>query len=372
MVKLTIAAAAFALTLGSASAQPDTLKDAYHGIFHVGVAINADQAQERDAKAAAIVPVQFDSITPENALKWESVHPRADVYDFRVPDAYVAYGEKHHMYIVGHVLVWHNQTPAWVFQDQNGRPLTRELLLKRLRAHIFTVVGRYKGRINAWDVVNEAIDEDGSWRQSPWYKIIGEDYVAKAFEYAHEADPDAELIYNDYSIENPAKRAGVVALIKTLKADGVPVTTVGIQGHYDLAWPSMPLLDDTIAAFAEIGVKVAITELDFDVLPPALKQKTAEVTLRVKADPRLDPYAAGLPDSVQAQLTQRYLDVLRTCLKYRDTVDRVTVWGVTDAGSWKNDWPVSGRTNYPLLFDRDGRPKPAVAALIAAAAGGDR
>lgn len=366
MLRKFLAVATVALATAAASAQPATLKDAYRGIFHVGVAINADQSLGRDAIADAIVGSQFDSISPENTLKWESVHPRADMYDFRVPDAYVAYGERHHMYIVGHVLVWHNQTPSWVFKDQDGRPLSRTVLLQRLRAHILTVVGRYRGRINAWDVVNEAIDDEGSFRQSPWYKILGEDYIAKAFEYAHEADPNAELIYNDYSVVNPAKRAGVVALVKQLKAAGVPITTVGIQGHYDLTWPSVQALDDTISEFAALGVKVAITELDFDVLPPALKKKTAEITMRAESEPALDPYTAGLPDAVQAQLTQRYLDVFRVCLKHRDVVDRVTVWGVTDAGSWKNDWPVKGRTNYPLLFNRDGSPKPVVAALIGA------
>jgi endo-1,4-beta-xylanase len=240
-------------------------------------------------------------------------------------------------------------------------------MLARLRNHIYTVVGRYKGKIRSWDVVNEPIDEDGSMRQSLWYKIIGEDYVAKAFRYAHEADPQAQLVYNDYSIENEVKRKGADALIAKLKADGVPITTVGLQGHYRLDWPSLDQLDATISDFAKMGLKVPMTELDIDVLPPATSQQTADVTLKIEQNPTLNPYVGGLPDSVQQQLATRYADLFRVFLKHRDVVDRVTFWGVTDADNWKNDWPVKGRTSYPLLFDRAGQPKPAYDAVIQAA-----
>src|ERR1700679_3057613 len=195
----------------TASAQaPTTLKDAYHGSFQVGVAINEAQITGTDARGAAIVATQFDSISPENVLKWERIHPRPDTYAFELADKYVEFGEKNHMFIVGHNLVWHAQVPDWVFEDGQGKPLTREALLKRMHDHIFTVVGRYKGRIQSWDVVNEALNEDGTLRQSKWMKIIGEDYLVKAYEYAHEADPQAELNYNDYNLENPAKREGAI------------------------------------------------------------------------------------------------------------------------------------------------------------------
>src|SRR5215510_465648 len=179
----------------SAGAQPRpalTLKDAFAGSFRIGAALNANQFTETDAKGAALVKAQFNSITPENVLKWESVHPQPDKYDFALPDRYVAFGVANKMFIVGHTLVWHSQTPRWVFQDANGKPLTRDALLARLRDHIHTVVGRYKGRVKGWDVVNEALSDNGSMRQSQWFKIIGEDFVAKAFEYAHEADPQAQ------------------------------------------------------------------------------------------------------------------------------------------------------------------------------------
>jgi len=231
------------------------------------------------------------------------------------------------------------------------------------------VVGRYKGRVNGWDVVNEALNDDGTLGQTPWLKIIGEEYIAKAFEFAHEADPKAELYYNDYSLENEAKRNGALELIKKLRAQGVPVTGVGLQGHYGMDWPSVDQLDATIAAFAKHGVKVMITELDVDVLPPAWQYHGADISRNAELQPKLNPYTNGLPDSVQQTLAKRYADLFGVFLKHRGALTRVTFWGVTDASSWLNNWPVRGRTNYPLLFDRDGRPKPAFDAVIKAARG---
>ena len=344
-----------------------SLKRAYKSDFLIGAAINAAQIAGRDARGDALIKAQFNSISPENCLKWENVHPLPNRYNFALPDRYVAFGRNNHMFVVGHALVWHNQTPDWVFRDDKGELLDRKALLARMRNHIYTVVGRYKGRIHSWDVVNEPIDEDGSLRQSLWYKIIGEDYIAKAFHYAHEADPKARLAYNDYSIENETKRKGADALIAKLKADGVPITTVGLQGHYRLDWPSLEQLDDTISTFGKMGLKVPMTELDVDVLPRATSQETADVSLKIEQNAALNPYVGGLPDSVQQQLAERYAELFRIFLKHRGVVDRVSFWGVTDGDSWKNDWPVKGRTNYPLLFDRAGKPKPAYDAVIQAA-----
>jgi Beta-1,4-xylanase len=351
----------------NALAQP-ALKDAYKPYFHIGAALNPAQFTETDARGAALVKTQFDSISPENVLKWERVHPKPDAYAFEASDQYVAFGEKNHMFIVGHCLVWHSQVPAWVFQDDKGAPLDRDGLLKRMRDHISTVVGRYKGRIDGWDVVNEALNEDGTLRQSPWMKIIGEDYIAKAFQFAHEADPQAELYYNDYSLEgNEAKRKGAVELIKKLKAQGVAITAAGLQGHISLTSPSLEQMDQAMAAFKELGVKVAITELDVDVLPSANRSMSADVGQTAQAQAGSNPYAGGLPDAVVRAQTKRYADLFGVFLKYRGTLTRVTFWGVTDGDSWKNNFPVQGRTNYPLLFDRNGQPKPAVEAVIRAA-----
>lgn len=354
----------------SQSAASKSLKDTFKDDFLVGAAINRNQFSERDARGVPIIIRQFNSITPENVLKWESVHPQPGKYDFDGPDRYVAFGEKYHMFIIGHTLVWHSQTPHWVFEDDKGNPVDRETLIGRMRDHIHSVVGRYKGRIKGWDVVNEALDEDGTLRQSPWMKIIGEDYLTKAFEFAHEADPKAQLYYNDYSLENEAKRNGAIDLIRKLKARGIPVYAVGLQGHDKMEWPTIEQQDTTISAFAKLGIKVNITELDVDVLPPASKNRGADISLNVELQTRLNPYANRLPDSVQRALAKRYADLFSVFVRHRDVIERVTFWGVTDGDSWLNDWPVRGRTSYPLLFDRNGRPKPALDAVIRTARAG--
>ena len=275
------------------------------------------------------------------------------------------------MFIVGHTLVWHSQMPRWVFQDANGKPLTRDSLLARMHDHIATVVGRYKGRIKGWDVVNEALNEDGTLRSSPWKTIIGDDYIEKAFQFAHEADPEAELYYNDYNLENAPKRNGAAELVKKLKAAGVTITAVGSQAHDKLWLQNVAMHDTTIAVLGALGVKVNITELDVDVLPAATRNRTADVSVRVQPDAggasSVNPYVAGLPDSVQQALAKRYAELFKVFMKHRGIVDRVTLWGVGDGDSWLNNWPMRGRTNYPLLFDRQDLPKPAFKAVIDAA-----
>ena len=369
--KAASAALAATVIIRAAAAQtPTSLKDVYKDDFVVGAALNEAQIGGRDARGDALVEQQFNSISPENVLKWERVHPQPDKYAFDLPDKYVALGEEYHMFIVGHCLIWHNQTPGWVFRDDKGELLGRDALLARMREHIATVVGRYKGKIRSWDVVNEALNDDGTLRPTLWYKIIGPDYIEKAFQYAHEADPQAQLNYNDYSLENEAKLKGAIALIQKLKAEGIPVTTVGIQGHINMTWPTVEQEDAAISAFGALGVKVAITELDINLLPTPGQQPTADVTLKIDRNAALNPYAAGLPDAVQQQLAARYADLFRVFLKHRDVLQRVTFWNVTDGDSWLNNWPVRGRTNYPLLFDRAGKPKPAYDAVIRVASEG--
>ena len=265
---------------GLGTTAPLTLRQAFSGAFLVGAALNQAQFSGADTASARLTVEQFDAVSPENVLKFEVVHPRPGQYDFAPADQYVAFGERHHMFIVGHTLVWHSQTPRWVFQDADGRTASRDTLIARMHDHIASVVGRYRGRVNGWDVVNEALDDDGAMRRTPWDTIIGEEYVAMAFRFAHEADPSAQLYYNDYSVENAAKRQGVVALVRRLRSQGVPVAGIGIQGHYGLDYPGLEQLDSTITAFAALGVKVMITELDVDVLPRAVRQTGADVALR--------------------------------------------------------------------------------------------
>jgi len=363
-MKIMASVGIMGILLATSGFAQTTLKAAFKNDFLIGAALNEAQFSGGNAAEAALFKAQFNTISPENVLKWESVHPEPDHYSFGPADRYVEFGQKNGMFIVGHTLVWHNQTPKWVFQDDQGNPPDRDTLLLRMSNHISTVVGRYKGKIGGWDVVNEALNEDGTLRDSPWKKIIGEDYLLKAYQFAHEADPQAELYYNDYSLENAPKRNGAMALIKKLQAQGVHIAGVGLQGHYKMDWPGPQQVDATIQAFSKLGVKVMITELDLDVLPPATRSQAAEVSMNFALQAKLNPYTDGLPDTVQQTLAKRYADLFAVFVQHHDTVSRVTFWGVTDGDSWLNYWPVKGRTAYPFLFNRDGKPKPAFNAVI--------
>lgn len=365
-IPLTFVFAAGVLT-AAAQDTSMTLKDAFKNDFRIGAALNQSQFEGAAPREAEIVTTQFNTISPENVLKWESVHPQPGQFDFADADQYVAFGQKNHMFIIGHNLIWHNQTPSWVFKDAHGNRITRDALIARMKKHILTVVGHYKGKIGGWDVVNEAVNEDGTLRDSHWRKIIGDDYLVLAYQFAHEADPDAQLYYNDYSLENLPKRQGALALIKKLQS-AVRIDAIGLQEHDKMDWPSTNQVDVTISAFAQLGVKVMVTELDVDMLPSAAQSHSAEVSMNVAGSDELNPYASGLPDSLQQKLAQRYADLFSVFVAHRSQITRVTFWGVTDADSWLNNWPVRGRTSYPLLFDRNCSPKPAFAAVIHSAA----
>lgn len=347
---LTVASAVVAAAPTTAR-QDARLKDLIPSSMVIGVAINQRQSDGVDAPAVDIITQQFNQITPENLLKFQSVHPAADRYAFAAQDRFVQFGVDRRMQIVGHTLVWHNQTGTWVFQGPEGRAADRETLLARMRDHIHTIVGRYKGKIHGWDVVNEAIDEDGSLRKTPWRDGIGDDYVAKAFEFAREADPNAELYYNDYNLEKPEKRAGVIKLVKALQAGGLRIDGIGNQAHWRLETPTIDAIEQALVDLHSTGLKVMYTELDINLLPSAGRG----------ADPAVaNPYANGLPDQKQQQLATRYADIFGLMFKHRHRVSRVTFWGLSDADSWLN----RGRMNHPLLWDRQRQPKPAFHAVV--------
>ncbi len=348
----------------SCTKQETTLKDAFNGYFLIGTSVSTNQIIGTDSMTRDIVIKEFNSVTAENAMKWERIHPMPGVYDFAGADSLVAFGQRNGMFIVGHTLVWHQQTPAWVFEDSLGNPVSRDTLLQRMKDHIYTVVGRYKGKVGGWDVVNEALLENGQMRNTKWQEIIGEDYIQKAFEYASEADPDAQLYYNDYNIEIRKKREGALKLIKHLLDKGVKIYGVGIQGHWHLDRPALATIDSSIIQFGETGLKVMFTEVDINVLPRPENLSGAELSQHFEMSKEMDPYTDGLPDSVQSELASRYADIFRIFEKHRDLVDRVTFWGVCDGYTWLNDWPIPGRTNYPLLFDRNYQPKKAYYAII--------
>lgn len=344
----------------------NTFKDVFKNDFYVGAALDTAQIMGSDKASDAIVIEQFNTITPENHMKPENIHPEKDRYDFAMADKYVEFGEKHNMKIIGHCLIWHNQLPKWFFKDDNGNMITKEELIKRMKDHITTVVDRYKGRINGWDVVNEAIEDNGTYRESNFYKLLGPDFIKLAFQFAHEADPNAELYYNDFSMTNPKKRAKVIEMIKMLQAGGIPVYGVGMQGHYMLDTPSAAEVDQAITEFSDsLGIKIMFTELDLSVLPfPTRGGGGADINLRAMYQAKLNPYKNGLPDSVQQLFNQKYINLFKVFLKHKDVIDRVTFWGVTDRQSWKNNWPIPGRTDYPLLFDRNFQPKLVVDSIL--------
>ena len=378
-----------------ASAQTDklpTLKDAYKGHFYVGVAINrsivtgeapgfGNRSVEQVNKDIALTKEQFNQTSPENDLKWESIHPRegADGYNFGPADAYVDFGLKNHMFIVGHTLVWHGQTPNWVFAGTtppppappangpggrsgrgfgyNGPRATREELLQRMRDHIHTVVGRYKGKVKVWDVVNEAIADGGpdTLRNSLWRQIIGPDFIAKAFEYAHEADPKAILRYNDYGLENPAKRQKLITLIKQLQAEKVPVMAIGTQTHVSASSPSFAEEDQELTDLDTLGLPVHITELDVNGAQAGQRNTGADVANNAATT------QGGLVDDADQRLAGQYANLFKAFLKHK-SVKVVTLWGINDGISWR----AAGK---PLLFDGNDQPKPAFGAVIRAARG---
>lgn len=390
------------------SADTPTLKEAYKNDFYVGVALNRTIAMGASARNnwlnrsldqvnndIALVKEQFNQIVPENDMKWALIHPRPGTngYDFGPADAFVNFGISNHMYIVGHTLVWHAQTPEWVFEAArppqevtnapdatmnvattsaagssgsdrgvgrrgfSGPRASREELLQRMRNHIHTVVGRYKGKVKVWDVVNEAISDGGTniLRNSPWLEIIGPDFIAKAFEYAHEADPDAILRYNDYGLESPAKRHKFITLIQSLREQHVPVMAIGSQTHVNVADPTFEAEDRALTDLEALGLPIHITELDVNSAQSGQRNSGANI------DDNTASTQGGLVDDANQRLAQQYSNLFKAFMQHRDSVKMVTFWGVNDAVSWR----ANGR---PLLFDGNDQPKPAFDAVIRAAA----
>ncbi len=329
------------------------LKEVFKGKFLVGAAVAYDQAIGVNPEETALIASQFNTITPENCLKWSIVQDSPGRYVFTRADKFVEFGEKHGMFIVGHILVDTVMVPEWVFRGTDGGKADRDTVLRRMEDHIATVVGRYRGRIRAWQVVNEAIGRDGLPVRTMWYEAVGEDYIRKAFEFAHRSDPEAELYYNGHDMLTAEATDAIVRLVKDIKERGGRIDGVGVQAHWNLETPSAGEVDEGIKRLLKSGVKVMITEMDITVLPGN--------------NGNLDPYREGLPEDVQEKLARRYADLYSVFLRYAGRLDRVNLWGVHDGQSWLNYWPVRGRTDYPLLFGRDLKPKPAFFAVVGAA-----
>jgi len=348
--------AAFAV---AASAQPG-MKDVMGKYFDVGAAVNVDQVWGRDAAVAPVLRKHFNSIVAENCMKGEEIHPTEDTYFWKDADQTVKFAEDNGMSVIGHCLVWHSQPPKWMFTHENGDTVSRYELIDRMYHHITTVVSRYKGRIKGWDVVNEAVNDDGTFRETPYYNIIGPEYFELAFKFAHAADPDAELYLNDYSMAKPAKRETYCRLIKDLKAKGCRIDAIGMQSHNGTDYPDLTEYEKSIDAFAATGVKVQITELDLNMLPNPASFGGADISQRFDYEKAMNPYADGLTKKGKKLFEQRYLAFFGIYERHKSQISRVTLWGVSDKNTWLNDWPIKGRTNYPLLFDREYQAKPVV------------
>ncbi|MCR5413726.1 MAG: endo-1,4-beta-xylanase [Kiritimatiellae bacterium] len=345
----------FAVAVSGHAADP-VLKDAFGGRFSLGAAISApvwtgDASRDRNTLLR-----HFNSITAENEMKPCALQPEEGSFDWSVSDRFVEFGEKNGMKIVGHCLVWHNQTPGWFFKGGDGKDADRETLINRMRSHIHAVVGRYKGRVYGWDVVNEAFGDDGKLHDSPWLRIVGPDFVELAFRFAHEADPSAELYYNDFGMAGEKKRRAVVNMVRDFRAKGIRIDGIGMQTHVNLADPDVKEWEKSLEAFASEGVKVMVTEMDVSVLPSAW-DLSAEITGFRKYDPKFDPWRESLPAGMEERLAKRYGEFFKVLLSHSASVDRVTLWGVEDGSSWLNGFPMRGRTDYPLFFGRDGRMK---------------
>ncbi len=375
---------AFGPTAWSADA-PVALRDVFKDHFLVGAALNRNivtetgggrRSQELVEKDVALTKHQFNQITAENDMKWQLIHPRegADGYDFEPADAFVEFGEKNNMYLAGHTLVWHSQTPNWVFagtipppetvdaapgrggfgRGYSGPRASREELLERMRDHIHTVVGRYKGKVKAWDVVNEALADGGPenvLRNSLWLQIIGPDFIAKAFEYAHEADPDAILRYNDYGLENPIKVKKLITLIKSLQEQGVPIHAIGTQAHMNVSTAGFEQMDRSLTEIATLGLPIHVTELDINTAAGGQRGTGADIAANAAAT------QGGQVSEADQKLAEAYAGVFRAFLKHQDSVEMITLWGVNDGVSWR-------RGGSPLLFDGENQPKPAFDAVI--------
>ena len=337
-----------------------SLKTVFKNDFLIGTALNAVQIEEKEPNAAALVPQQFNAVTPENIMKAAIIHPGWDKYNFDLADKLVGYGKKYKIKINAHTLIWHSQLPVFMRNIKDA-----DSVKQYFTNHINTIAARYNGKVFSWDVVNEALNEDGTMRKSVFLDKLGPDFVTDAFRLAEKASPNAELYYNDYNNEQPKKRVGCIGLIKKIQAAGVRIDGVGIQGHWRAYSIPLKEIEESIIEYSKLGIKVMFTELDLGVLPNPWDGDAADVNMKATYSAKMNPYANGLPDSMEVKLTKGYEDLFKLFLKHKDKISRVTFWGVNDGQSWLNNWPIKGRVNYPLVFDRNFKIKPAFNAVIA-------
>jgi len=333
-------------TTGSKSGTVKGLKDYYKNYFLIGAAVTPRSLHGDDS---ALIVSQFNSLTAENAMKMGPIHPKENEFYWKDADSIAAFAKEHGLKMRGHTLCWHAQAPGWMFKNEKGDTVSKELLLQRLKEHITTVVNRYKDRVYGWDVVNEAIDDNDSifYRRSQWYRICGEEFIAKAFEYAHAADPKAILFYNDYNTENPKKREKIYEMVKKLKEAGVPIHAVGLQGHWSVSSPPREELEKSIQMFSSLGLQVQVTELDVSVYAG---RQGGQLIQGQRRD------TTGFTSEMEEQQREKYKMIFDVLRQNRDKITGVTFWNLSDRFTWLDG---RGRKNYPLLFDMNRQPKKA-------------
>ena len=373
---------AVAACSNEAPAVPDVaLKDVYSDSFMIGAAVSSFNFSDRSPETRDLLLKHFNAISPDNELKPESLHPRPDVWNFERADYYCSFGRENGMWILGHTLCWHNQTPDFFWTRPDGSTMSKDDIFNSIESYIRTVCTHFLGMVDAWDVINEIVSEDGGYRDLGWVHALGADpavvdeFVKHVFRCAEKYAPDTELYYNEFNCWRPTKLAGIVRLVRMLQAEGIRIDGVGIQAHWGLNYPKNHYIEEAIEQLYALGVKVNITELDVDVLPIS---KEGQVIGRSLQDPQyqleefeefLDPYKDGLPAEVEDQLAARYEELFRIFYGHRDQIARVTFWGIHDGTSWKNGSPIARRTNYPLLFQRDFTPHKAFYSVAAVPSG---
>lgn len=364
------------------TAEVQSLQEAYKDYWRTGVSVNQWEVQAEDSVKEGVsysgavsldqtadyplIAQHFGWVVPENCMKCEVIHPEEDRYDFTLADQLVEKALANGQQVIGHCLIWHAQCAPWFFVDKEGNQVTAEVLKQRMHDHIFTILDHFRGKVVGWDVVNEAFNDDGTLRQSKFYEILGEEFIPLAFQYAHEADSTVELYYNDYSMNKPAKLKGVLDFFRPLVAEGLPIQGIGMQGHLmlDTEDDYISQYEHSIQQIAALGLKTQFTELDLSVLPNPYNFGGANIAANFEYREELDPYRDSLPAEMQEKADAFWADFYKMLIRNHEHVLRVNFWCFNDANSWRNDWPVKGRTEYATLFDRQSQPKPTVQKLI--------
>lgn len=358
---IIIALCAVALPLHAQS-----LAEAYRDYWYTGVSVNQWEVEGDQESHWDVITKNFNWVVAENCMKCEVIHPQEGVYDFTLADKFVDKAKAAGLKVQGHCLIWHSQCAPWFHFDKDGKLVSREELKKRMREHIYTIVSHFKGRIDAWDVCNECFEDDGSPRKSLFWQILGTDYIPLAFQYAHEADPNVQLFYNDYSMNKPTKVEGVANFFRPLIEQGLPVTAIGMQGHMILedAKELLPQYDHSIKTIAALGVPTFFSELDLSVLPNPYGFSGANVSDRFTYTPEKDPFKEGLTKEKEAEINQYWVDFYKMLIPHKDDILRVNFWCLNDANSWRNDFPIQGRSDYATLYDRQNQPKGMIQEII--------